>query len=95
MAAAVQTLSYEIFKAAQTPAPAVKRSIKELPTSDDIERLHVHLEKVLHDIRFLRPHQGETMQRLRNLITRAEPDVLETNIIRGILSAIEKGLDKP
>jgi tRNA (cytidine32/uridine32-2'-O)-methyltransferase len=95
MAAAVQILSYEIFKAAQIPAASVARSIKQLPTSDDIERLHVHLEKVLHDIHFLRSHQGETMQRLRNLITRAEPDVLETNIIRGILSAIEKSLNKP
>ena len=94
MAAAVQTLSYEIFKAAQAPSKVAEESIKQLPTSDDMERLHAHLEKVLHDIRFLRPHQGETMQRLRNLLARAEPDVLETNIIRGILSAIEKSLTR-
>jgi tRNA C32,U32 (ribose-2'-O)-methylase TrmJ len=30
------------------------------------------------------------MQRLRHLFTRAEPDVLEMNILRGILSAVEK-----
>ena len=93
MAAAVQTLSYEIFKASEAKTDEVieaQFSGRELPTAADIERLHIHLEQVLHDIKFLRPHQGETLQRLHNLISRAEPDVLETNIIRGILTAIEK-----
>jgi len=93
MAAAVQTLSYEIFKASRADINKISGhqfSGRELPTAADIERLHIHLEKVLHDIKFLRPHQGETLQRLHNLISRAEPDVLETNIIRGILTAIEK-----
>lgn len=92
LAAAVQILAYEIFKASSTvTSPEVQ--IRALPSSNDIERLYVHLEQVLKDIHFLRPHQGQTMQRLRHLINRAEPDVLETNIIRGILSAIEKSLD--
>ena len=92
LAAAVQILAYEIFKASNS---AVKpgHQVRNLPSSEDIERLYVHLEKVLKEIQFLRPHQGETMQRLRHLINRAEPDVLETNIIRGILSAIEKSLN--
>ncbi|MFT6046977.1 MAG: tRNA (cytidine32/uridine32-2'-O)-methyltransferase, partial [Arenicella sp.] len=59
----------------------------------DIERLHVHLESVLREIQFLRPHQGETLQRLRHLIARAEPDVLELNILRGILNRIEQTLN--
>jgi len=92
LAAAVQTLSYEIFKYAHQALPAEK-NIRELPTSADVERLHVHLEKVLRDIQFLRPHQGETLERLRNLINRAEPDVLEMNILRGILSSIERSLE--
>jgi tRNA (cytidine32/uridine32-2'-O)-methyltransferase len=92
LAAAVQILAYEIFKASYTDSGSDKQ-VRDLPSSDDIERLYIHLEKVLKDIRFLRPHQGETMQRLRHLLSRAEPDVLETNIIRGILSAIEKSLN--
>ncbi len=92
MAAAVQTLSYEVYKAAMrcTPMQEKAPAQRDLPTSEDIERFYVHLEQVLGDIRFLRPHQGETMQRLRHLFTRAEPDVLELNILRGILSAVEK-----
>jgi len=94
MAAAVQTLSYEIFKAANTSTQPSEKAERELPSSADIERFYVHLESVLKDIRFLRPHQGETLLRLRHLVSRAEPDVLEMNILRGILSSIEKSLPK-
>ncbi|NND82370.1 MAG: RNA methyltransferase [Gammaproteobacteria bacterium] len=92
MAAAVQTLSYEIFKAAgeHYQGVASTKPERQLPTTEDLERLHVHLETVLREIQFLRPHEGETLQRLRNLISRAEPDQLDANILRGILSAIQK-----
>jgi len=92
LAAAVQILAYEVFKASSTVIRPVAQ-VRDLPSADDIERLYVHLEQVLKDIHFLRPHQGQTMQRLRHLTNRAEPDVLETNIIRGILTAIEKSLN--
>ncbi|GHA04790.1 tRNA (cytidine/uridine-2'-O-)-methyltransferase TrmJ [Arenicella chitinivorans] len=97
MAAAVQTLAYEVYKAA-TQGVATNPVVsppRDLPTSADIERFYGHLEQVLGDIQFLRPHQGETMQRLRHLFTRAEPDVLELNILRGILSAIDKTRSQP
>lgn len=102
MASAVQTLSYELYKnhlahnptPTDTASPAANSNTinkdEELPTSEDIERLYVHLESVLKDIKFLRPHQGETMLRLRHLVTRAEPNTLELNILRGILSAVER-----
>lgn len=101
MAAAVQTLSYEIYKASITNNGAGGKNptrscaerdgtVRELPSSADVERLYEHIERVLKDINFLRPHQGETMQRIRHLITRAEPDTLELNILRGILSSIDK-----
>jgi len=91
MAAAVQTLSYEIYKESLTPQPDSSKH-RDLPSSADIERLYEHLEAVLLEIKFLRRHSGETMQRIRHLLTRAEPDILETNIIRGILTAIDKAL---
>lgn len=100
MAAAVQILSYEIFKASMTLGTSSRsksniesaRLNRQLPTCDDMERLHIHLEKVLNDIKFLRAHQGETLLRLRHLINRAEIDQSEFNIIRGILSAIERSI---
>jgi tRNA (cytidine32/uridine32-2'-O)-methyltransferase len=91
MASAVQTLSYEIFKTSLAAnSPESIRANRQLPTSNQLELFYQHLETVLRDISFLRPHQGETMQRLRHLYSRAEPDVLELNILRGILSATEK-----
>lgn len=95
MASAVQTLSYEIFKASQTSVkPDSIRAPRDLPSSHEIELFYKHLEEVLKDISFLRPHQGETMQRLRQLYSRAEPDVLELNILRGILSSTQKTIAK-
>lgn len=91
MAAAVQTLSYEIYKASSSTAPPTQ-ALRELPNSEQVERFYEHLETVLKDISFLRPHQGETMQRLRQLFTRAEPDQMELNILRGILSSTQKTL---
>lgn len=89
IAAAAQILSYEIFQASASTTTEAKVS-RQLPSSKDMQSLFKHLEQVLKDIQFLRPHQGETMQRLRHLINRAQPDVLENNILRGILSAIER-----
>lgn len=98
LAAAVQTLSYEIYKdflrVKDNSIESYVDREKALPSSSDIERLHEHLERVLRQIKFLRPHQGETLQRLRHLISRAEPDVLELNILRGILKRIEQSLDQ-
>lgn len=94
MASAVQTLSYEIFKAAHTEDLELVAPKVDLPTSRDIERLYEHMESVLKEIEFLRPHQGETMQRIRHLLSRAEPDRIELNILRGILSAVERHGEK-
>lgn len=95
MASAVQTLSYEIYKSSEISGRVNNtRTNRELPTSHEVELFYEHLETVLKDISFLRPHQGETLQRLRHFISRAEPDVLELNILRGILSSTQKTIDK-
>ena len=98
IAAAVQILCYEIFQASSLSqtveeteeSTSKSKTSRQLPSSSDMQNLFQHLEQVLNEIQFLRPHQGKTMQRLRHLINRAEPDVLENNILRGILSAIQK-----
>lgn len=95
MAAAVQTLSYEIFKASQAPTLLHStRATRELPASHEVELFYEHLEEVLTEISFLRSHQGEILQRLRHLVSRAEPDALELNILRGILSSAQKTIAK-
>lgn len=98
MASAVQTLSYEIFKASLAlPSDSQLSSARvsrELPTSNEVELFYDHLENVLKDISFLRHHQGETMQRLRHLYSRAELDASELKILRGILSSTQKTIKK-
>lgn len=99
LASAVQILTYELFKQAQRsntqPIQQQRpRSTNERPTTEQLEMLHDHLERVLRRIAFLRPHEGETLERLRNLLNRSELDVIETNILRGILTTIEKNTNE-
>ena len=60
-------------------------------TSDEMEHFYTHLETVLHDIQFLDPdNPRHLMRRMRRLFIRARPDKNEVNILRGILTAIDR-----
>ncbi|MFI8416619.1 tRNA (cytosine(32)/uridine(32)-2'-O)-methyltransferase TrmJ [Serratia sp. NPDC078593] len=93
LAMAVQILAYEVRVAyldsqqADAP-PAVEEAY---PLVDDLERFYQHLEKTLHKTGFIRPaHPGQVMSRLRRLFTRARPEAQELNILRGMLTSIDK-----
>ena len=91
LAAAVQTFCYEIFQATEATRTQPKEYIYDYPEHKDVEFFYEHLEKVLMDVEFIIPqHPGQMMQRLRRLFNRARPDQKELNILRGVLSAIEK-----
>lgn len=64
----------------------------ELPASfSQLENFFDHLQQTLTTIGFYDPQQpGQLMPRLRRLFLRASPDVLEINILRGILTAMQK-----
>jgi tRNA C32,U32 (ribose-2'-O)-methylase TrmJ len=56
-----------------------------------MEYFYTHLEDVLTDLRFLDPdNPRHLMRRLRRLFVRARPDQNELNILRGILTAVER-----
>jgi tRNA (cytidine32/uridine32-2'-O)-methyltransferase len=91
LGAAVQTFCYEIFQASEAQCTQPKNIDYQYPEVKDMEYFYQHLERVLVDVKFLIPqHPGQMMQRLRRLFNRARPDEKELNILRGILSAIEK-----
>ncbi len=92
LAAAVQTLSYEIFKQSiDLTTESQLDSTKELPTAESLENLYTHFEATLNDTGFIiKNHPGEIMQKLRNVFTRAELDKSEVNILRGILSSVDR-----
>ena len=93
VASAIQVICYEIFSR-QPEADNVSKPTDEsdLPaSSDDVERYFEHLQRVLQSTEFLDPQQpGLIMQRLRRLYLRSELTRNEINILRGMLSAIEK-----
>lgn len=92
LAAAVQIFCYEIYRRRATALPAKKTPARERPaSSEEVERYFAHLQQVLEQRGFLDPERpGQIMQRLRRLYLRSELSHNEINILRGILSAIEK-----
>ena len=96
LAAAVQTLSYEVFKqysqANESMANDVaENEIKEMPTIDDNERFYQHLEETLVDVGFIfKKHPGEVMKKLRTMFSRTQMNQTEMGIMRGILASMQK-----
>ncbi|AVJ18864.1 tRNA (cytosine(32)/uridine(32)-2'-O)-methyltransferase TrmJ [Serratia rhizosphaerae] len=94
LAMAVQILAYEVRVAyldrQQAEAPAQQEE-EAYPLVDDLERFYQHLEQTLQRSGFIRPtHPGQVMSRLRRLFTRARPEAQELNILRGMLTSIDK-----
>ena len=90
LAMAVQVLSYEI-RAAQAGKQAEYEADAPLATSEELEHFYDHLEQVLTDVRFLDPdNPRHLMRRLRRLFIRARPDKNELNILRGVLTAVDR-----
>lgn len=92
LAAAVQTLCYEI-RMAFLDIDNIPETEDVYPLNDDLERFYTHLEKSLTKTGFIvKNHPGMVMTKLRRLFNRARPESLELNILRGILSSIDKSV---
>lgn len=108
IAAAAQTLCYEIYKCHIHDTNSHETSTKpnagalihtkpreHLSSREDHERFYTHLENTIKITGFIKSgHGGPIMQRLRALFARAEPDKEEMNILRAILASVEKSLKK-
>jgi len=89
VASAVQIVSYELRMIMQTDASPPPS--EPLASADDRERFYHHLEQVLLDLEFLDPNNPKhLMRRLRRLFNRVDLDNNEVNILRGILTAVER-----
>jgi len=89
LAAAVQIFAYEILMATQQPLPELPQHIPALAL--EMERLYTHIDQVMSAIGFLHPaHPRLLRRRIRRLCQRAQPDALEVNLLRGILTAIQR-----
>lgn len=98
LAAAVQVITYELRMAELRADEAADDKPQwgtewdiELAESEDLERLFAHMEQTLIDIDFLNPENPrQLMPRMRRLYLRALLDKVEVNILRGILTAVQK-----
>lgn len=90
IAAAVQVIAYELRLASLEESAPLAWDYP-LATAKELEGLYTHLEKVLVDLDFLNPKAPrQLMTRLRRLFNRTRLDVMEINILRGMLGAVEK-----
>ena len=91
LAMAVQTLTYELrmqyLEANQQP----EAEDTEYPRMEELELFYEHLEKTLLGTGFIiKQHPGQVLLKLKRLFARARPDATELNILRGILTSIDK-----
>jgi tRNA (cytidine32/uridine32-2'-O)-methyltransferase len=96
VAASVQLIAYEI-KMASGVYEKEQRESETIENCDEVanvasmEMFYKHLEEVLIELGFLRIDKSVyLMRRLRRLYNRARLEKLELNILRGILTAIQK-----
>lgn len=90
LAMAVQLASYEI-RMAYLQKTAEKRPLveaKEYPTAEALEHFFAHTERLYKELGFIR--NDAVMLKLRRLYQRAELETNELNLLRGMLTAVEK-----
>jgi tRNA (cytidine32/uridine32-2'-O)-methyltransferase len=96
--AAIQVISYEIYQqyqnslaaSAETANPQASQE-ESLASSAELEGYFNHLEQVLIATGFIdAENPRQMMKRLRRLYQRVLPTQNEVNILRGILSSVEK-----
>ncbi|GEA49209.1 tRNA (cytidine/uridine-2'-O-)-methyltransferase TrmJ [Vibrio inusitatus NBRC 102082] len=93
LAMAVQTLCYEVRMAFLESDKAQYPEDESVVYSrhNELEMFYQHLENVLLDTQFIEKDKpNQVMNKLRRLFSRARPEAQEINILRGILTAIQK-----
>lgn len=93
LAMAVQTLCYEVrmhWLLQQEQAGDSGMAV-EYPSAEQLEGFYQHLEQTLLKTGFITDdHPGQVMNKLRRLFNRARPEAVELNILRGILTSVQK-----
>lgn len=97
LAMSVQILAYEIRMAMlvkrHDSVDMLARNTfdQDYPLMADLEHFYRHLEQTLRETGFINSaHPGDVMSKLRRLYNRARPELKELNILRGMLTAMNK-----
>jgi TrmH family RNA methyltransferase len=91
LAQAVQVLAYELLTSGAPQVGSLEASPAPPASTEQVSGFISHLESVLIAIGFLNPrHPRKLMRKLVRLFHRASPTQEEINILRGILTEIER-----
>lgn len=97
LAMAVQVMAYELRLEALA-REGISTEVawdQPLATADDLERLYVHFEATAIALGFLDPERPrQLMPRMRRLFGRSRMDVMELNVLRGMLAAMDDALQR-
>lgn len=89
LAMAVQVVCYELYRQLEANPVDTNQWDRAPANSAQLEALIEHFEKVLVQSGFLDPdNPGQTMTRLRRLLTRVTPDETEVQMLRGVLKQL-------
>ncbi|MCF6323359.1 MAG: tRNA (cytosine(32)/uridine(32)-2'-O)-methyltransferase TrmJ [Gammaproteobacteria bacterium] len=95
IAAAIQVIAYEVRMTQEKDGVVVAKrpdsDDAEFATMKEVEQFYAHLEEVMVQSEFLDPAKPKfLMHRLRRVYNRARLEKQELNILRGILTAVQK-----
>jgi len=89
LAMAVQVVCYELYRQLDASPVESQQWDRSPASSAQLEGLIEHFERVLIESEFLDPdNPGQTMTRLRRLLTRVTPDETEVQMLRGVLKQL-------
>lgn len=97
IASAVQIICYEIHKVIISDIVTSGEFTDKIPAAsiEQMKMFYEHLEQCLVDIDYYDPEKPRLlMRRLKRLFNRAQLDLNEYNILRGILTAVQKSVKK-
>lgn len=91
---AVQVFAYECLMASNIKSVHTKEGYRhKLASNEQLEGFYDHLYQALQDVGFLDPNKNARfMRRMRRLFNRAQLDIKEVDILRGILRATQRKL---
>lgn len=93
LAQAVQIVAYEVRMRMLAPKAEVSLRQDEYATADEMEQFYTHLRDVFVTIQFLKVSQPRRlMQRVRRLFNRINLEKMEVNLLRGMLSQVQKSV---
>lgn len=92
---AVQIMAYELRMKLLAPEAEVSLRKDNYAKAEEIEQFYSHLKEVFIETQFLKiANPRRLMQRVRRLFNRINLEKMEVNLLRGMLSQIQKSLNK-